>query len=102
MFICGACAANLAAFCESVKPPPPCAIRRAAFCESVNPPPATAFVAATADATAAVKTLSQAATMEDLKTIYAKAFKAFQGDTEALKAIDAAKDARKTQLMEIA
>ena len=54
------------------------------------------------DATAAVKTLSEAQTMEDLKTIYAKAFKAFQGDTEALKAIDAAKDARKAELMEIA
>lgn len=54
------------------------------------------------DAQSACKTIESAATMEDLKTIYAKAFKAFQGDTEALKAIDAAKDARKTQLMEIA
>jgi hypothetical protein len=54
------------------------------------------------DSTAAVKTLSEAATMEDLKTMYAKAFKAFQGDPEALKAIDAAKDSRKAELMEIA
>lgn len=50
----------------------------------------------------ACKLLSEAQTMEDLKNIYAKAFKAFQGDSEALKAIDAAKDARKAELMEIA
>ena len=54
------------------------------------------------DASTAVKTLSEAQTMEDLKNIYAKAFKAFQGDSEALKAIDAAKDSRKAELMEIA
>jgi hypothetical protein len=54
------------------------------------------------DHAVACKLLSEAQTMEDLKSIYAKAFKVFQGDSEALKAIDAAKDARKTELMEIA
>ena len=54
------------------------------------------------DASSAVKTLEIAPSLEDLKAIYAKAFKAFQGDSEALKAIDSAKDKRKTELMEIA
>jgi len=53
------------------------------------------------DASSACKTISEAGTIDDLKTIYAKAFKAFQGDHDALKAIDAAKDARKAELMEI-
>jgi len=54
------------------------------------------------DAASACKTLSEAGSMEDLKVIYAKAFKSFQGDAEALKAIDAAKDKRKGELLEIA
>lgn len=54
------------------------------------------------DAAGACKTLSEAGSMEDLKVIYAKAFKSFQGDAEALKAIDAAKDKRKGELLEIA
>jgi hypothetical protein len=40
-------------------------------------------------------------TMDDLKSCYAKAFKQFQGDQDALAVIEDAKNRRKAELMEI-
>lgn len=40
-------------------------------------------------------------TMDDLKSCYAKAFKQFQGDQQALTVIEDAKNKRKAELMEI-
>ena len=46
--------------------------------------------------------LAKAESLDDLKAKYASAYKAFGGDKEALALIEAAKNTRKAQLMEIA
>ena len=45
--------------------------------------------------------LSKAESLDDLKAKYASAYKAFGGDKESLALIEAAKNTRKAQLLEI-
>jgi hypothetical protein len=53
------------------------------------------------DANAIAQIIMNAGSMDDLKMMYAKAYKQCQGDQQALAVIDDAKNRRKAQLMEI-
>ena len=53
------------------------------------------------DANAIAQIILNAASMDDLKMLYAKAYKQCQGDQQSLSVIEDAKNKRKAELMEI-